>query len=125
MEQRIQSIDVIRTIDRILQSNKSTVSFTEDRYVDPIKPVQEVEQDVVHNEPSREQLNSWVEQATAVLQRRNASLSFRVHEGTGRTLVELVDGKSEEVLREIPPEKILDIIAGIWEWSGLVIDEMG
>lgn len=125
MEQRIQSIDAVRTIDRVLHSNKSAVSLSEDRYVEPIKPVQEVDQDFVHNEPNREQLNRWAEEATAVLQRHNASLTFRVHEGTGRTLVELVDLQSNEVIREIPPEKMLDVIAGIWEWSGMIVDEMG
>lgn len=125
MEQRIRSIDALRTIDRVLHSNKSTVSLSEDRYVESIKPVKEVEPDFLYNEPSKDQLNKWAENATAVLQRHNASLSFKVHEGTGRTLVELVDTQSHEVLREIPPEKMLDVIAGIWEWSGIVIDEMG
>lgn len=125
MEQRIRSIDAVKTIDRILHSNKSTVSLSEDRFVEPVKPVEKVEKDNVHTEPNKEQLNRWVEEATAVLQRHNVSLTFRVHDGTGRTLVELVDKQSEEVLREIPPEKMLDVIAGIWEWSGLIVDEMG
>lgn len=128
MEQRIQSIDAIRTIDRALQSNKSSVSLSEVHYIEPIKPVEEAIEDYFNSDtrgyPSEKQLISWAEQATAVLQRENAALSFRVHEGTGRTLVELIDMQSEEILREIPPEKMLDVIAGIWKWSGIIVDEM-
>ncbi|WP_083432830.1 flagellar protein FlaG [Alkalibacterium sp. 20] len=45
-----------------------------------------------------------------------------MHEGTGRTLVQLVERETNEVIREIPPEKMLDVIAGIWKWSGITVD---
>ena len=49
--------------------------------------------------------------------------NFNVHEATDRIWVEIVDQRENEVLKEIPPEKVLDMIAGIKEAAGLIIDE--
>ncbi|MFL2121164.1 flagellar protein FlaG [Marinilactibacillus psychrotolerans] len=119
----------IKNIDRVLQQPKSTISLYKDSYIEPIQPVREIRRadqtlDLYKETISEEQINQWVLEAKEVMQRVNTQLSFRKHEGTGRTLVELVDNQSGEVLREIPSEKMLDIISGIWEWSGLIIDRM-
>lgn len=124
MVQRIETIDTIRTIDQVLHSSKNAVSFQGDRYVEPLKAVGKIDptMDRLHLEPSKEQVKKWAYEANSVVQRLNAHLSFRIHEGTGRTLVEVVDRDTKEVLREIPPEKMLDVIAGIWKWSGIAVD---
>lgn len=124
MVQRIETIDTIRTIDQVLHSSKNAVSFQGDRYVEPLKAVGKIDStmDRLHLEPSKEQVKKWAYDANRVVQRLNAHLSFRVHEGTCRTIVEVVDRDTKEVLREIPPEKMLDVIAGIWKWSGIAVD---
>lgn len=38
-------------------------------------------------------------------------------------MVKVIDAETEEVIREIPPEKILDLVAMIWEMIGLIVDE--
>lgn len=53
----------------------------------------------------------------------NKGLHFRIHEGTERILVEVINKDSGEVIREIPPEYILDILAKIDELLGIFIDE--
>lgn len=50
---------------------------------------------------------------------------FEVHEGTGRVMVNLIDTETKEVIKEIPPEKILDLVANIWESIGILVDERG
>ncbi|MFL2124872.1 flagellar protein FlaG [Marinilactibacillus psychrotolerans] len=125
----IHTQTAIKNIDRVLQQPKSTISLYEDSYIEPIQPVREIRRadqtsDLYKETISEEQVNQWVLEAKEVMQRVNTQLSFRKHEGTGRTLVELVDNQSGEVLREIPSEKMLDIISGIWEWSGLIVDRM-
>ncbi|MFL2071884.1 flagellar protein FlaG [Marinilactibacillus psychrotolerans] len=129
MDQRINTQSALRNIDRVLQHGKSTISLYEDSYVEPIQPIREIRRadqtvDLMRPFPTDEKINQWVLEAKDVMQRVNTQLTFRKHEGTGRVLVELVDVESHEVVREIPPEKMLDIIAGIWEWSGLIVDRM-
>ena len=50
-------------------------------------------------------------------------LSFSIHEKTKQIMVKIVDKQSKEVVKEIPPEKILDMVAEMCENAGLFIDE--
>ena len=50
-----------------------------------------------------------------------AKISY--HEATKRISVKIVDNDTKEIIREIPPEKTLDMISKMWELAGLVVDE--
>jgi len=53
----------------------------------------------------------------------NKGLDFSIHEETERLIVRVIDKETNEVIREIPPEKILDIVAQVDKLLGLIIDE--
>lgn len=48
---------------------------------------------------------------------------FGIHEGTNRVTIKIVDKQTKEVIKELPPEKTLDMIAKVWEMAGLMVDE--
>ena len=48
---------------------------------------------------------------------------FGIHEDTNRVTIKIVDKSTKEVLKELPPEKTLDMIAKVWELAGILIDE--
>ncbi|MDR1560597.1 MAG: flagellar protein FlaG [Clostridiales bacterium] len=50
-------------------------------------------------------------------------LRHSVHKKTGQIMVKVVDTETGKIIREIPPEKSLDILAKILERSGLLVDE--
>lgn len=57
---------------------------------------------------------------------RKASYSevqFGVHEATNRITIKIVDRDTKKVIRELPPEKTLDMIAKAWELAGILVDE--
>ena len=49
-------------------------------------------------------------------------LSYRVHEATGRVMVNVYN-QDNEIIREIPPESRLEIFARIVEFTGLLFDQ--
>ena len=53
----------------------------------------------------------------------NSSAVFGIHEGTNRVTIKLVDKETKEVIKELPPEKTLDMISRVWEMAGLMVDE--
>ena len=71
---------------------------------------------------TREQLEKAVSKANEHIVGVNAQFEYRIHEGTDRIMVKLIDIESHDVIREIPPEKMLDMVAEIWKRVGLVID---
>ena len=46
-----------------------------------------------------------------------------IHEKTNEVMVKVIDTQTDKVIREIPPEKILDMVAKLWELAGLFVDE--
>lgn len=53
----------------------------------------------------------------------NSEIKFGIHEKTDRVTIKLVDKKTEEVIKEFPPEKTLDMIAKCMELAGVLVDE--
>ena len=52
-------------------------------------------------------------------------LSINFHEPTGRHVVTVYDSETNQAIREIPPEKVLDAHASILELAGLFVDRRG
>jgi len=53
----------------------------------------------------------------------NSEAVFGIHEATNRVTIKIVDKKTKEVIKELPPEKTLDMIAKVWEMAGILVDE--
>lgn len=53
----------------------------------------------------------------------NRKIDFSVHDDTKRLLVKVVDSETGDVLREIPPEEMLDLVAKMQKTLGLLVDE--
>ncbi len=70
--------------------------------------------------------NEQIKKAVEKLNKSMAAHSeaiFGIHEDTNRVTIKIVDKDTKKVLRELPPEKTLDMIARVWEMAGILIDE--
>ena len=72
-------------------------------------------------QPTHEQIRKAVEQLNRNLS--NSEAVFGIHEETNRVMIKIVDKSTKEVIKELPPEKTLDMIAKVWEIAGLLVDE--
>ncbi|MBO5099564.1 MAG: flagellar protein FlaG [Clostridia bacterium] len=72
-------------------------------------------------EVSPEKVKSAVEDLNKQI--RSTRCSFKYHEETNRISITVIDKDTDEVIKEIPPEKTLDMIAKAWELAGLMVDE--
>lgn len=64
-----------------------------------------------------------IEKANKALQGVMATFEFSIHEETKQIMVKVKDKDTGELIREIPPEKTLDLVAKIWELAGILVDE--
>ena len=53
----------------------------------------------------------------------NTKAVFGVNEATNRITIKIVDKDTDEIIKEFPAEKTLDMIARVWEMAGLMVDE--
>ncbi|WP_233531552.1 flagellar protein FlaG [Paenibacillus alkalitolerans] len=70
-----------------------------------------------------EQLIKAIEKAVKSMQGPYTYLEFSIHETTKQIAVSVHDRETGEVIREIPPEKMLDFVAKLWEMAGILVDE--
>lgn len=64
-----------------------------------------------------------IERANDALSVANRKFEYSIHEETKEIMVKVIDSETDEVIREIPPEKILDMVAKMWEMAGILVDE--
>ncbi len=74
-----------------------------------------------NQQPSNEQIKQAVEKMNKSMQ--NSSAVFGIHEATQRVTIKIVDKETKKVIKELPPEKTLDMIAKVWEMAGILVDE--
>lgn len=69
--------------------------------------------------------NSQIKRAVEQINKRmqNSEALFGIHEKTNRVTIKIVDKETKEVIKELPPEKTLDMIAKAWEMAGILVDE--
>ncbi|MCL2874510.1 MAG: flagellar protein FlaG [Defluviitaleaceae bacterium] len=73
------------------------------------------------------QINAMVNRAFNEANRRLApvksEVQFSVHEATNNLMVVIRNSETGDIIREIPPERVLDAVAQAWELAGLFVDE--
>ncbi|MFI9653575.1 flagellar protein FlaG [Guyparkeria sp. GHLCS8-2] len=66
----------------------------------------------------RKALEQKVEELSDMVQGRQRDLSFTVDDDTGRTVVKVINSQTEEVVRQIPMEEVLEIARRIESGEG-------
>ncbi len=73
--------------------------------------------------PSEKTVINAIENANKAIIYTNRQLAFSIHEKTKEIMVKVIDAETKEVIREIPPEKTLDMVAKMMELAGILVDE--
>lgn len=73
------------------------------------------------HQPSEATINDAVSSANRRMERTRCEYSY--HEETNRISIKVLDADTDEVIREIPPEKSLDMLQKMWEMAGILVDE--
>lgn len=77
------------------------------------------------NDNIEDQVKVRVEAVNEFLVPLNTSIKFVFHEELQEYYVEVINKDTEEVIREIPPKKFLDMYAAMAEFMGLFVDKKG
>lgn len=69
-----------------------------------------------------EQAKNMVESVNDFLRSADSNLKFVFHDELNQYYVTIVDSTTDEVIREIPSKKLMDIHAAMREFVGLLVD---
>lgn len=68
-------------------------------------------------------VKSVVDTANDLLKTNRTSAKFKYHEATKQVSIKIVDDVTQEVIKEIPPEKSIEMLEKMLEMTGILVDE--
>ena len=89
------------------------------------RPVVDRKQEVpsAREEIPREQVEKAAEKLNRLMGIIDKRLEFSVHERSHRVIVKIIDQGNGEVLNEIPPKQVLDMLSSFTDMIGLMVDK--
>jgi len=120
---RVDSVESLsnRQIHNNKNSNQSTRVNRNDnsgRKPESLREKQEYTEQELEDE-----VRESVKDVNEIVDKVKEGLSFQIHEDTEKMMVKVVDLNTDEVIKELPPEEMLDLQARIHEMVGILIDE--
>ncbi|WP_281658513.1 flagellar protein FlaG [Halobacillus sp. Cin3] len=88
----------------------------------PVQDVQEKREAYTFPAGEKEKLTQLTDSLNDIFQSLQTSLRFRFHDKLGEYYVTVVNNETDEVIKEIPPKKMLDLYASIAESIGIIVD---
>ncbi|MDP7420422.1 MAG: flagellar protein FlaG [bacterium] len=76
---------------------------------------------VIENMQNIEQIVSHLQDLASSFNRK---LVFAVDKRTNRILVKVIDKNTDKVVRELPPDEIVDMVARLKEYVGAIFDKV-
>lgn len=70
----------------------------------------------------KEKVKNIVDSLNKFMESSPTALKFEFHEKLNEYYVKIIDEKTKETVREIPPKKMLDFYAAMTEFLGLILD---
>jgi flagellar protein FlaG len=107
----------------VKSSNEDTVVDSSLAAIQSVKDMKTAESRGEHVSISDEQLIKTIDRAIKAVEGSATSLEFSVHTKTNRIMVKVLEKDTGKVIREIPPEKTMDMVAKLWEMAGILVDE--
>ena len=68
-------------------------------------------------------IDNQIDSMNDLLSTTPTSIKFNMHKDLDRIYVQVVDQQTKEVVKEIPPEEFLDMVASMLKNAGLIVDE--
>lgn len=79
--------------------------------------------DTDSNKLTHEDIDQITDGLNKFMKTINADLHFAIHEETQRLMVQVVDTKDQRVIKEFPPRELLDTLAAISDYVGILLDK--
>jgi len=111
-----------------VQVTRSSGASSMEKEVREVAPVQAVSDETKKSAESSERMMptekaiELVDNMNSFLASADSQLKFVFHNELNEYYVTIVDSKTDEVIREIPSKKLMDIHAGMLDLMGLLVD---
>lgn len=119
---KVTGVENINQMDRISDRSLTIVRNSGKKQIEDKVNMQQNNLQM-DSEKLKEEVRDKVEEMNNIVDLLDRDITFKLHEKTKQLMVQIIDVKTQEVIKEMPPEELLDLIARIEEMVGLIIDE--
>lgn len=112
---RVESVSV--GTQPLQNSDYNNRQAADDKAVEQVNQLKEVK------EPTKSQVETVVEKLNDFFEPVTTNLKFQLHEELNEYYVTVINPKTNEVIKEIPSKKILDMYAAMADYMGFLIDK--
>lgn len=70
-----------------------------------------------------EDINKAVDKLNKFMEDEDIHAEYEVHDKLNQIMIKIIDNKTKDVLLEVPPKKILDMVAEMCEMVGILVDK--
>lgn len=74
-------------------------------------------------EPSKNTIDSVVSEVNQKMRMKKTRCEYSYDEPTKRVSIKVYDKDTDKLIREVPPEKSLEMLQKMWELAGIIVDE--
>lgn len=110
-----------RNIIRDVPANKGIPSFK--KQINTTNKPREAEAEEEIKKEKIDEIRESIKLSNRQLHVYDRKLDITIHEKTSEILVKIIDTRTDEVIREIPSEELLDSLAHRKEIAGILIDK--
>lgn len=124
-----QNINVVGLSKEVVSNNNIFMRYDEGQHgnktIEKSSTVGQTEQTQTpdNRNETKEKIQDAVTKMNEMLEVNNSTSKFMFHEGLERYYVTVVNRDTEEVVKEIPPKKLLDAFYEMQKMLGMVVDE--
>jgi len=115
------------TIQQQVSSNapavEKVVTQGSDTTMKSATPIVEQIQQLGNDDETKAKVQEVVDKMNKMLEVNQSAAKFKYHDGLERYYVTVVDSATDEVLKEIPPKKLLDAFYEMQKLFGMIVDE--
>ncbi|SHE35955.1 FlaG protein [Caloramator proteoclasticus DSM 10124] len=112
----MDNIKLINNVNEQIKINqKLDISFKGNSFENSDKNLEKQNIDIKDVEKAVDRANKVFNEST--------HLKFEIHDKTKDIMIKIVNDETGEVIKEIPPKKILDMVAKMCEIAGIIVDE--
>lgn len=116
-------------IDRSISMPIMTQQLTEEQASRPVQTdlekvvTQQQNQTATGGKGTKEKLQQAIDSLNEFFTINNSELKFVFHEGLDTYYAQLVNSETDEVIREIPSKKVLDVFYEMQKLVGMIVDK--
>jgi flagellar protein FlaG len=112
----------------INKSDNQTESKSKIEKNDPLQEQESIYDKVQENDDeevvlTEDEVSDMSDKLNEFMEQLNTDIRFQYHESLDRLYMQVVDRSNDEVIKEFPPEKMLEVLEGLHDWVGLILDK--